>query len=780
MFKFKLVILTNLIFICSTVLWAQQSIGEWTTHISYNSITNMAQSEDMIYVLSSGALFSVNKYDLTTETYSSIEGLSDNTINTIKYSDEVNALFIAYENSNIDLLYDNGDILNINDIYYKTTNSSKTINDIYFYGDFAYLSCDFGIVKINIEKQEISDTYYLGDDGEAAIIYNTVIVDNAIYACKSDDILCADLDEGNLLNYQNWNSLASLDSLDSINGNIKMIADGDDIYVLKSDGTLYMGNNGDWKQYSTNTSDILVENGVVFLKSDSSYISAYEDVEIEDILGETLVYALYDKDKNTIWVANSTTITSLNLKTNSMNNILMSGPGNNTAWRIKTSNGRVFVIPGGRWASNYYTAGSISIYENYEWWVHTSESLSQHSPANNCFDFIDIIADPSDNTRYWVASFGLGLYEFRNDEFYELYTVDNSTIETSVASNPYVYMRIDGLAYDSEGNLWFTNRGLKYVDPSGNFYIRSYTDIDGQGTIQDIVFDNQNEDMKYVLLPRYTSAGGVAASLNSYFFVIDDNGTISDESDDTTLGFNSFYDQDGNELKLTEYQLQCIAQDDNGTIWLGTTQGPILLENTSNIFNYGYQATKVKISRDDGSGLADYLLVTESINDIAIDGANRKWLATESGAYLLSEDGKETIYHFTTENSPLLSNSVQSVGIVDETGEVFFGTANGIISYQSDAVASGTSFDNVHAYPNPVRPEYYGTITITGLVTDTRVKITDIKGYLIYETVSNGSIATWDGCRSNGERVASGVYFAHCISPDKKEKAIAKILIINH
>ncbi len=777
MFKFKLVILANLIFICSTGLWAQQSIGEWNTHSSYNSISEITQSENMIYVLSSGALFSVNKYDLTTETYSSIDGLSDNTIQTINYSDEHNALFIAYDNSNIDLLYDNGNILNINDIYYKTTNSSKTINDIYFYDDYAYLSCDFGVVRLNIDREEISDTYYLGENGTATIVYSTVIVNNTIYACKPNDILYADLDEGNLLNYQNWSIFTNPNSSSE---NVKMVADGDDMYILKSDGTLYVSNDGNWLQHSTNISDIKVDNGVVFIKNTDNFISASGDIEMDDIIGYALITALYDKDNNTLWVANGTNITSFNLTNSTTNNISMSGPGNNTAWRIKTSNGRVYVIPGGRWASNYYTVGSISIYDNYEWRVIWDGDLTQYSPANNCYDLVDIIADPSDNTRFWVASYGLGLYEFRDDEFYQLYTVDNSTIETAAANNPYNYMRIDGLAYDEAGNLWFTNQGVKFVDPYGEFYAVTYTELTGQGTIQDILFDNQNPDVKYVLLPRYTSAGGVAASLNSYLFAIDDNGTIRDESDDTTLGFNSFYDQDGNELKLTEYQLQCLAQDNNGTIWLGTTQGPILLENASNIFNSGYQCTKVKIARDDGSGLADYLLVTESINDIAIDGANRKWLATESGAYLLSEDGKETIYHFTTENSPLLSNSVQSVGIVDETGEVFFGTANGIISYQSDAVASGTSFDNVHAYPNPVRPEYYGTITITGLVTDTRVKITDIKGFLIYETVSNGSIATWDGCRATGERVATGVYFAHCISPDKKEKAIAKILIINN
>ena len=197
------------------------------------------------------------------------------------------------------------------------------------------------------------------------------------------------------------------------------------------------------------------------------------------------------------------------------------------------------------------------------------------------------------------------------------------------------------------------------------------------------------------------------------------------------------------------------------------------------MFNENFKVYRIKIPRNDGTGLADYLLGTEEIKAIAIDGANRKWIGTaSSGIYLVSEDGLETIHHFTSENSPLLSNAIQSIAIHDETGEVFIGTGSGLISYQSDAIEGGKVFKDIRAYPNPVRPEYNGLITITGLVTDTQVRITDINGNLIYETQSNGGIATWDGCNISGERVATGVYFAHCVSPNGKQKQITKILII--
>jgi len=172
--------------------------------------------------------------------------------------------------------------------------------------------------------------------------------------------------------------------------------------------------------------------------------------------------------------------------------------------------------------------------------------------------------------------------------------------------------------------------------------------------------------------------------------------------------------------------------------------------------------------------------VNEHIKSIAIDGANRKWIGTESsGVYLMSENGQQTIQHFTATNSPLLSNEILSIAINPNSGEVFFGTSQGIVSYQSDASNAGSTFGNVYAYPNPVRQNYTGMITITGLVANTQVKITDITGHLVCQTVSNGSLATWDGKDAHGKRVSTGVYLAICANADGSQSTITKILVIN-
>ena len=419
------------------------------------------------------------------------------------------------------------------------------------------------------------------------------------------------------------------------------------------------------------------------------------------------------------------------------------------------------------------------IYEDNKWTNIDTKTIADQT-GFPCTDFVDILAHPQNKSHFFVASYGLGLYEFRDDRLIRHYNAENSGVETLFpnSSDPteyYLYNRVDGLCYDKSGNLWFLNRGtntVKYLDSNGNFHTMNYKEINEANTPQDIIIDKRNANLKWVLSPRHVNSNSTSV------FVFNDNGTLTDLSDDQTRLFLSFYDQDGNHLNPTNFR--CMAQDNNGVMWIGTSSGPILLENSSRIFNPEYRATRIKIPRNDGTNLADYLLESEQINAIAIDGGNRKWIGTEtSGVFLISEDGLETIHHFRAENSPLLSNTIQSIGINEQTGEVFFGTANGLISYQSDATTGNDKFKNVHAFPNPVRPDYHGMITITGLMDDSIVKITDLNANVVFGTTSNGGTATWDGTRKGGKRVATGVYLVMCFSKDGKQKATTKILFIN-
>lgn len=754
------------------IISAQIAMGSWRTHISYINTSQVTQSKNKVYSISAGALFSIHKNDYTIETYSKTYGLNDNNIHLIKYSELNNVLFIAYKNSNIDLLTDDGTIVNINDLYRKSMSGSKIINDICFTKNTAYFACDFGIVVFDIKKKEFVETYIIGDNGDITKVLDVEINGDSIYALTTNNILNASL-SSNLLNYQNWNKIVTPNS--SID-NIDMFIENNIIYLLKKNNILYQYQNNNWETYKTSVKNISNDNGIIFINDVNNKLSTITSNKTEEIADNALD-GIYDNTQNTIWYIADGVVYYYNLNNNERNVFIPNGPFSNTHWRLKYSNGRIFSIPGGRWAVNYYTPGSLSIYENGIWNNFSNQYFLNQTPTSTrCYDLVDIAIDPNDKTHYWVASYGLGIYEFRNDQIYKFHHCDNSGL-VSIFPNgdKYNYTRTDGMTYDEKGNLWILNNAgnlIKYIDPNGIYHNLPYSI--NVSTPQDIIINNKNTNQKIVFIPRLNS------NTTSQIFSFDDNGTLENINDDKTITLQKVYDQDNKEINFCgSSNLRSIAQDKNGVLWIGTTEGIVLINDPSKMFSDNFKVYRIKIPRNDGTGLADYLLGTEEIKAIAVDGANRKWIGTAtSGVYLVSEDGLETIHHFTSENSPLLSNAIQSIAINDKTGEVFIGTGSGLISYQSDAIEGGDKFENVRAYPNPVRPEYTGIITITGLVADTRVTITDINGNLIYETVSNGGVATWDGCNKIGERVATGIYFAHCVSADGKQKHITKILVI--
>ena len=782
--KIRILLLACLI---STTLFAEQlPMGSWRTHLAYNNTEVITQTKDKIYAVSEGALFSIGKQDDGVEILSKISGLNDNNILRIGYSKENDILLIAYANSNIDLLTEDG-IFNISDIYRKNMSGSKTINDIYFKGEYAYLSCDFGIVVLNLKKQEITDTYIIGATGETTSVLSLAELNGKFYATTETAILTANTTGVNLANFENWKPLAAAPTSGN---NVRAVAYDNTLLLLQTDGDVHAYSSEAWVGGKTFS-------GIVNINSNDGYLFIINKQQINyyhngDLATPTTIsrvdtkMALYDAEDNNVWVAASYAgVGKWSIANQSFDLFRPSGPTVNYAWRIIYSNGKILTIPGGRWAVEYNRIGHVMMFENGVWTNILNDFIPGPTGAAiklYATDFVDAVIDPLDNSHFFVATYGTGIYEFRDNKYYKLYNADNSGVETIFPTRKpeyayYKYQRIDGLKYDDEGNLWFLNNKtsstIKYFpkNSTGAVKMVPFESIKSVETAQDIIISKQNKNQKWVLIPRLFN------STTTGMFTFNDNGTETSDDDISRL-FTFFYDQDGNKFQPTNFL--CVAQDQDNALWMGTTDGPIVLNNQSKAFDANYACTRIKIPRNDGTNLADFLLDGMKINAIAVDGANRKWIGTESsGVFLVSANGLETVKHFTSENSPLLSNNIISIGINEKTGEVFFGTGKGLISYQSDAIEGGDSFNNVHAFPNPVRETYKGVITITGLVTDSRVKITDITGNVVFETISNGGVATWDGNRRTGDRVATGVYLALCFSPDGKQYATAKILVIN-
>jgi hypothetical protein len=781
----KIITFIFLLCIFSWSVQAQVAMGKWRTYFAYNSVSQIAQSENKIFAVSEGALFSVDKLDGGIEFYSKISGLNGANISQIEYDPINKQLLIIYENGNIDVLASGG-VTNIPDLYDKQMSSSKAVNHIQFYQNKAYLSCDFGVIVLNMQKKEVADTYYIGPNATDVKVLNTTIHNGYIYALSSSTIFKASISEPNLVNYEFWTTMSGLPG----SGDFQSIASFSNQLILQRGGKLYrLDGNNIWQTFlpTVDVTNMNVSNGSLNIFSGNSVnlVDTLFNVKIISDLG-TITDAEYDVNNKTYWFAANDLGIIPYKETGPETPIKPAGPALNIPFSMTFAGKKLFVVPGGRGATQDNRAGVVMILDENGVWSNIYAKTIQAQTGNDALDFMNVAVDPSDNKHFFVTSYGTGLFEFKNNAFSQWYNNLNSTIETVASDNPLHYMRLDGAIFDKDENLLIVNMtggksvGIKILLANGTWtkLLYSFPNVAQLliPTLGRIMISNQNPNQKWIPSIRY--APGLC--------VYDDNGTLANQSDDKSIFFSQFTypetDSNGNTVlnSVAINSVYTTAQDKNGVVWVGTDMGPFLFYNTSNVFNSDYTCSRVKIPRNDGTGLADYLLVNEKIKAIAIDGANRKWIGTESsGVYLMSENGQVTVQHFTTTNSPLLSNNIISLAINPITGEVFFGTDQGIVSYQSDASEADSTFSNVYAYPNPVRENYSGVITITGLVQNTQVKITDLNGNLVCETVSNGSIATWDGKDVHGRKVSTGIYLAICVSEDGTQSTITKILVIN-
>ena len=768
------------VLLCATLigfnLQAQVAMGEWRTHFAYNTVNQIVQSQNKIYAVSEGVLFSVDKRDGGMEFYSKLTRLNGTSISKIEFDQTNKILLIIYQDGNIDFMSENG-VKNLPDFYNKQMSANKGVNHILFMNNMAFLSCNFGIITLNMLKMEIKDTYYIGPNASEVKVLNTALHGGNIYATTPTDIYYASAAEPNLINYEYWKKLGGLPG----SGEYQALASFGEWLILLRGGKLYK------KFSSTVWSDLETTQSYTGILVSDGYLQTYTDVNTyiydSQLAQSTLTglsyikNGLYDTENREFWFAGDPKGLA-RYKSGTppvIEYYKPDGPAVNIPYRMRFAGQKLFVVPGGRWGVQFSRAGAVMIYENNTW-KNISNLPIMAITGKRAEDFMDIAIDPKDNKHFLVSSYGNGIFEFKNEEFFKWHTFENNVIETIFPSSPidaYLYMRMDGGIFDENGNAWFSNtsssKACKVFKNDGTWLGLGDKSIANKPTLGEILISNQNQNQKWVLSLRYTTGIGI----------FDDNGTLENTNDDKSIFHSSFPDTDKGGV-IAPTNIFAIAQDKNGVVWVGTDAGPLLFNNPSKAFEPGFTCTKVKIPRNDGTISADYLLAEESVTAIAIDGANRKWLGTKnSGVYLMSENGQETIYHFTSQNSPLLSNEILSIAINPVTGEVFLGTGSGLVSYQSDAADAGSVFNNVHAYPNPVRENYSGIITITGLVSDTKVKITDLTGNVVCETTSNGSIATWDAKNTFGQKVNTGVYLALCVSPDGLQSAITKILVIN-
>lgn len=745
-------------------LSAQMAIGEWGVHLAYHNVTQTAPAGNLIYAISDGSLFSYDKKDQSISLYNKVTVLSDNNISYIKYSNIHKTLIIIYKNYNIDL-FSNGEVYNISDLMNKTMSQDKTVNSINIVGDYAYFSTNFGILILNLKKKEITNTFILNKK-----VYSSSIQNNTIYAATDKGLFKGDL-SNNLLDNNSWilaNTTVFSQFLlfeNKLIGNVPF----DGIYEYSNDTNTLTKKVGGYYSFGD-----VYDDKMIFGNYNSIIIFDHFNSFNYMNLSYTFSNLSYTKDDNSYWGSNGSDglngykLNSDNKLEKSISSIVPDSPQRNLPYYMTFSKNRLLICGGGMTYDRLNNPGTIMMYEDNKWNSFQEDGIKEVTGLDYK-DITSVIQDPNDPEHHFATSGGEGVYEFRNLKFVKLYDYTNSSLKSIFSNNPN-YIRTNGLQYDKNHNLWMVNSNvdniINVLKDDGNWISFHHSEISGKPTFERIIFDKRG--WAWVTSMRYSP--GV--------FCFNTNGTLEDTSDDKTRFIGSFVNQDG--TNLGELRILSIAEDKNGAIWIGTEKGPLVINNPTKFFDNDFYCTQVKVPRNDGTNLADFLLANEKITAICIDGANRKWIGTETnGIFLLSQDGLETIHHFNTINSPLLSDKIQSLAINPNTGEVFIGTDQGLMSYMSDATEGGASFsETAHAFPNPVRPDYTGVITVTGLIRDSDVKITDIKGNLICTGTSVGGQFTWDGRNSKGQRVASGVYLVLAADAEGKEGIATKILII--
>ena len=757
-------------------------LSSWREHLPYLTTMAVSASAGRVYCAAGSSVFYYDESDNTINRLSTISGLSDVEVSTLKYNTKTNTLLIAYRNGNIDLLVNNNEIINVAFIKKSDIVGNKTINRIEMVEELAYLSCGFGIVVFDSRpaKREIKETYFIGDTAKNYAVYDVAVTPDTIFAVTEKGLFKGPR-ERNLADYRSWIRDEGLPPgefslIEIMEGRFfvnekKGQTESDVVYISDGGSWQEIGEIGDTSGATTRNYDFTVSENELLVSQDYtlwSYTKELKQIEKIFTYGDQAsprpngaikrngYYWIADRASGLVKLADNYRIEMLTINS----------PETDRVFFLDILQGHVWLAAGGYTANfgNLFYWPILSHYENNEW---SNVSRTTEAWLDSVFDLVTVAIDPNDPAHVFAGSWGRGLLELKNEEVVKVYDGSNQTEHSLLTRNDGEAVFVGGLSYDEQGNLWISNsfnsRLLSVYTAEGEWRSFSLQGIaNADAAVAHILADANNN--VWMLQHR-----------DDRIIVYNHNGTPLDVSDDPPPVALSNSEGSGN---LPGDHIFCITEDRNGEVWVGTNKGVAVFYNPGAIFNGGnYDAQQIFIQQD---GTTQILFATEAVTAIAVDGANRKWIGTQNaGVFLMSADGTEELLHFYTDNSPLFSNNIHTIEIDHLTGEVYIGTDKGLISYKGTATEPQDKISKVTVYPNPVKPEYTGLIAINGLTERTLVKITDVSGALVYETESLGGQAVWDGKNFDGERVATGVYLIFASGNNGEETNVSKVMILN-
>jgi hypothetical protein len=775
--------------------YSQEFSSLWQSHYSYNHIVDVVNGENKIYAAAENAVF---EYDVLTneiKTITTVDGLSGDQITTVYYSVAYQYLLIGYETGLIEL-YSKTDesVFSVVDIIEKQniTPANKRINHFYENEGFIYISTNFGISIYDLERLEFDDTYFIGNGGTQIIVRQVSILNGEIFAaCRNNNgIKKADLGNPNLIDFAQWETIIGgfYDTINTLNNKIYAVRSNRELYEI--DGS------------SVNLLLILpelpldsdvIDSSLIFPTANSVYIYD-ENIQLinsfQPTAGfETTITSATLLDDFVYIGTNTFGILRSQISDSSMYvEIKPNGPSENNIFRLDATTETVWATYGEYDASlNPFplTSKGISYYKNDVWQSIPFDSLFATRELN------EITPNIFNPNQVFISSFHEGILELNNFEPIITLNDTNSGLESLVSpTNPNAFgIRVSATEFDRNGLLWSlssrVDSALKSYDPStNNWQGYSFSSLINDALNDELGFfdmEIDNNGTKWI--------GSYSNGLLAYNESIANNPLRNINSEGQ--GVNAFS------------RFTALALDNRNQLWIGTTQGLRVLFNTGGFYDDPNPILRAIIILEDG--IPKELLDDQSITDIKVDGSNNKWIGTgDAGIFYFSSDGQNTIYHFTKDNSPLPSNTINDISIDSNNGTVYIATNKGLLAFRSGGSAPVDTLEKAFVYPNPVRPEYNilgfndlndvnKGVKVSGLTERVNIKITDIEGNLVAEAQSNinlrssnanynfaidGGTAIWNGKNLGNSVVRTGVYLVMISDLDSFETKVIKVLIV--
>ncbi|MDR1793473.1 MAG: hypothetical protein LBR36_08575 [Bacteroidales bacterium] len=764
----------------------QLEVGGWQTHHNYTNGKDIDVIDNNVFYATENTIVRLDMDDNSIHRLDKVSGLHDVSIACIGANRTIKTLVIAYTNGNIDL-YNHGFTANISDIYTKQISGDKNIYSITCRDNEAYLACGFGIVVLNLKKQVIKETWFSSINNKSHIIKDICFLNDTIFAMTDslifktslnnrfirdfsswDTVFTNNLSEGQFLsleNFQNQLFLLKSDTLAGVNREKTGY-----IYLYSPQNQLFTKDNrlSIYTRYirSCFSNWIVADSNMLYYYTYDTVLQSF--IFLQKYWGYEYTAAIRAENGEYYMSGYSGGLLH-GTEWDYAETVSLQGPEADAISSMDWQKSKLVVTHGSidgivpRWVPEFVSARRGNNWEQMK-----------HNQKRSYFDLLKVRMAPYDTSLMYAASFLMGLIKIKDGVVEKIYSSDNSPIQSVYTYDSTVdFIRTPGLdiTFDKQNNLWFasyqTDYALYMLTPDGQWYMPTHSLLSPSiysAFDTKLFVDSRN----WLWITFNRSKSLLLYSTNN----------TPQISDDRCVNLNLTSLEPADNFQF----VYCVAEDrDSSTIWIGTDKGIKLYYSASRLLdNPSIQPQPIKILNVyQTDTLVELLLGMLRVNCITVDAGNRKWVGTDnSGVYLLSEDGKDELFHFTTENSPLLSNNILSICIDGETGEVYFGTDKGLISFRYTATLPKEDYSEIKIFPNPVRPDYNGYINIYGLKENSEVKITDTQGNIAYRTRSNGGSAAWDGICFNGHKAATGVYFVFVCDANGKEKKAGKILFV--